>query len=575
MRLARPNNPVLSYININSIRNKFEFLADFIMNDVDILSIAETKLDESFSLNRFLLHGFKKPYRIDVSGNSGGLLTYVSSNFPSRQLNDYILPPMFQAIPIEITLRERKWFIISIYNPKSCLGAQFISNLSDLLDFYYPRYDDIVIIGDFNLEPSNNVLINFMSQYKLYNLVQKNTCFKSTRGTCIDLILTNRKFSFQLTNTLETGLSDFHHLIYTMFKCTYTKLSPITCSFRSYDKFDINEFRSKLHEQLIINGHSPNFNFSGFNSIFSSLLNIYAPLKHKIIRGNHKPFMSKLLRKEIMKRTHLKNIANKSGLKSDLHAYKRQRNLVVSLNNKAKKSFFSNIEIKKDAKSFWQACKPFMASKPINNKGRIMLNENGVVITDDTKIADIFNNYFTYITKTLDIPSWRYPAVYENDPITRAILKYRSHPSIIAIKRNSPNTIFSFSDISPETVYKYITDLKKGSIDTPLKILKSNADIITPFLTSCINSSFKNNSFPDELKLADIIPIHKKGDSNDKSNYRPISILPTISKVFERAIYEQISLFLLINFPNFYAALEKGFQLSILLCVYFKNGKSA
>ena len=100
IRLNKPNNPVLSYININSIRNKFEFLADFIMNDVDILCIAETKLDDSFSLKRFLLNGFKKPYRVDVSGNSGGLLTYVSSNFPSRHLNDYILPPMFQAIPI-------------------------------------------------------------------------------------------------------------------------------------------------------------------------------------------------------------------------------------------------------------------------------------------------------------------------------------------------------------------------------------------------------------------------------------------------------------------------------------------
>ena len=133
-------------------------------------------------------------------------------------------------------------------------------------------------------------------------------------------------------------------------------------------------------------------------------------------------------------------------------------------------------------------------------------------------------------------------------------------PSIIAIKINSPNTIFYFSNISSETVYKYITDLKKGSIDTPLKIVKSNADIITPFLTSCINSSFKNNSFPDELKLADIIPIHKKGDSNDKRNYRPISILPTISKVFERAIYEQISIFFNDKLSKLLCGCRKGFS---------------
>ena len=124
IRIKKPNNSVISYININSIRNKFESLADFIMNDVDILSIAETKLDESFSLNRFLLQGFKRPYRLDISGKSGGLLTYVSSNFPSRQLTDYTFPSSLKAIPIEITLRKRKCIIISIYNPNSSLGGK-------------------------------------------------------------------------------------------------------------------------------------------------------------------------------------------------------------------------------------------------------------------------------------------------------------------------------------------------------------------------------------------------------------------------------------------------------------------
>ena len=227
---------------------------------------------------------------------------------------------------------------------------------------------------------------------------------------------------------------------------------------------------------------------------------------------------------------------------------------------KAKRDFFSSIKIKKDAKSFWHACKPFMASKPINNKERIMLIENDVVITDDNKVADVFNNYFTYITKTLDIPSWRHHDIYVNDPIIYAISKYRYHPSIMSIKRSSPKTKFTFSHVSSETVYKYIIDRKKGSVDTPLKILKPNADIITPFLTSCINSSLENNCFPEELKLADIIPIHKKGDSNDKSNYRPISILPTISKVFEKVIFDQINIFFKDKFSKFLCGFRKGFS---------------
>ena len=137
----------------------------------------------------------------------------------------------------------------------------------------------------------------------------------------------------------------------------------------------------------------------------------------------------------MMKRAKLKNIANKSGLEVDFQAYKKQRNIVVALNKKAKTSFFSQINIKKDAKSFWDACKPFMASKPINNKERMMLNECGSVITEDLEVADTFNNYFTYISKTLDIPTWiNCPFIFEQDPISHPVLKYRSHPSILSIK---------------------------------------------------------------------------------------------------------------------------------------------
>ena len=366
-----------------------------------------------------------------------------------------------------------------------------------------------------------------------------------------------------------------YNLLTYLLRCTYSKLPPITFNYRNYNKFNGDDFRNELKEQLSI--YNQNFNFGIFNTIFSKILNTCAPIKQKTIRGNHKPFVSKFLKKEMMKRAHLKNIANKSGLESGIHAYKHQHNLVVSLNKKAKRDFFSSIKIKKDAKSFWHACKPFMASKPINNKETIMLIENDVVLTEDNKVADVFNNYvtyitktldipswrhhdiyvndliiyaiskhryhhsimsikksshmliendvvltednkvadvfnnyFTYITKTLDIPSWRHHDIYVNDLIIYAISKYRYHHSIMSIKKSSPKTKFTFSHVSSETVYKYIIDLIKGSVDTPLKILKFNADIITPFLTNCINYSLENNCFHEELKLADIIPIHKK-----------------------------------------------------------------
>ena len=82
-----------------------------------ILTIAETKLDESFTSNQFLLENYKKPYRLDKSKTSGGLLVYILQDIPSKLLRNFSFPEDFQALPFEITLKKQKWLIISVYNP--------------------------------------------------------------------------------------------------------------------------------------------------------------------------------------------------------------------------------------------------------------------------------------------------------------------------------------------------------------------------------------------------------------------------------------------------------------------------
>ena len=81
------------------------------------------------------------------------------------------------------------------------------------MDFYSQDYKNKVILGDFNIEASNPGIVSFMNNQNLFNLVKGNTCFKD-KGSCIDLILTNRKYSFKNTCSFETELSDHHHLVY-------------------------------------------------------------------------------------------------------------------------------------------------------------------------------------------------------------------------------------------------------------------------------------------------------------------------------------------------------------------------
>ena len=85
-------------------------------------------------------------------------------------------------------------------------------------------------------------------------------------------------------------------------------------------------------------------------------------------------------------------------------------------------------------------------------------------------------------------------------------------------------------NVNKATTYKNI----------PPKILKQNVDVCTPIMKDILNSAFDNNKFPDELKLADVYSVFKKLDSAKKTNYRPVSVLPTVSKPFERIMQNQI-----------------------------------
>ena len=92
------------------------------------------------------------------------------------------------------------------------------------------------------------------------------------------------------------------------------------------------------------------------------------------------------------------------------------------------------------------------------------------------------------------------------------------------------------------------------------KIIKENANIFTDFVHYSINPSINNGNFPSFLKLANVIPVFKKDCKNSKDNYRPISILKNISKVYERILFSQIELFMNNFFSKFQCGFKKGYS---------------
>ena len=98
--------------------------------------------------------------------------------------------------------------------------------------------------------------------------------------------------------------------------------------------------------------------------------------------------------------------------------------------------------------------------------------------------------------------------------------------------------------------------------DIPTKLIKENSDICSKFICESINNSIKSSIFPSCLKHANVTPLHKKCNKSLKEIYRPVSILPILSKVFDRSMFKQMSGFLMIYFQNISMTLEKDAVLS-------------
>ena len=182
---------------------------------------------------------------MDVSSWRGGLLVYIKSSLPSKILAKFKLPNYIQIIPFELNLRKNKWLFVSIYKPPLQNNQYLVSILSDLLDFYSNECDNKVLLGDFNLEPSSPSMLSLMNSQNFVSLIKNKTFFKRA-GSCIDLILTNRKYFFKITSSYETGVSDDHHLIYSVMKTTFKCEESKKFIYRNYSDFSQKDFQSDL-----------------------------------------------------------------------------------------------------------------------------------------------------------------------------------------------------------------------------------------------------------------------------------------------------------------------------------------
>ena len=197
------------------------------------------------------------------------------------------------------------------------------------------------MLGDFNAEDTEPILSEFLEQYEAKNIMKNKTCCKNPdRPTCIDLFLTNSPHSFQNTMMISTGFSDFHKMIITVLKSSFIKLKARETYYRDYKNFSSNSFR----EDLTLSSDRINKGFNSFEDTFMKTLNRYAPMKKTFVRANEVPYMTKALRKAIMKRSELESKYLKNKSYQNMKIYKKQKNFCSKLYKKERKKNYSKID---------------------------------------------------------------------------------------------------------------------------------------------------------------------------------------------------------------------------------------
>ena len=241
-----------------------------------------------------------------------------------------------------------------------------------------------------------------------------------------------------------------------------------------------------------------------------------------------------------------------------------------------------NINKVEDNKSFWKIVKPFLSNKTIPSE-KITLIDDDEPITDEQKVANTLNDFFSSIVTSLNLPeSQNADPLSDNiDHITkRSILDVAvilDPPLITAVQENRKR--FTFSSVTMADIAKEINILNSSKAtqeaDLLVKLLKDNKDFFAAYIAKYFNDSLKSAKLPNCLKLASITLVFKKNARTYKNNYRPASVLLVISKIFERIICNQLSAFFEEIFSKFQCGFRKGYSTQHCLLMMLESWKEA
>ena len=328
------------------------------------------------------------------------------------------------------------------------------------------------------------------------------------------------------------GISD-HSLVYVCRKVSIPREKPKIVEIRQFKNFNTGNFQQDLRQAFgsvhLYNCTDPDAAWHTWKMLFLGVADHHAPLKTRKVKSEYNSWMTNEIKSLSYHRDFLKKKAIKHNSTRYHELYKDCRNNLNQLIKNTKAEYFKHkLENSKNCKDGWKTINELLNKKSKSTIINKIKTEN-VEVTGDKNIADEFNRYFSTIG----------PKLGDNFPSSEINPMSYVTPS---------SQVFNFRNITFEDIKNEISKIKNeksaGLDKISNKLLLAAGETIVNSLTYIFNLSINTGIFPDDMKLAKVTPIYKSGDKTECGNYRPISVISAVAKVFEKLVYRQLSEFL-------------------------------
>lgn len=524
------SNLRVAHINVYHLVPKLTDVSVYVNgpSPIHILGVTETRLkphhsDTTISIPNYSV--FRRDADSHVTGQTGiAVYTHNSiSNFVRRR-------PDLETKQVECIWLELKsplapsLLICILYRNGRTSTLAWYDDFYEMCDKARIHSTDVLILGDLNIDMlvPHTIWDSVFTMLGLTQVVTAPTRVTNSTATLIDHIYTNKPQAVSDVNVDSLGISDHFPV-----SCTWSTKLPKSrksghtyISYRSFKNFDVNHFFFDLNQtpfNIIHAETDPDIALSAWYTLFLSVLDKHAPVRRKRVRSDEQP---QWLNQEII---HAMKYRDKLRREKRFDEFKSERKRVKLLIRQAKKSLVDQlIKQDKEVRTLWKA----MSVVTGDSKRR-----SRTIPCDLT--PDIFNSHFLSVADSIAPPT----GCTQQHACTNTLINF-------CRGKLAGSATFSIPSIAVYEVGKFIEKMpnKKsaGFDEISPKILKLSLPYIVESLTHIYNLCISNGTFPDQLKIAKVTPIPKSKEVSDINNYRPISVLPILSKPLERHVHKHL-----------------------------------